>query len=287
MRPEARAVILVLLGGVLLRLVLSGEYTNYVKPFLHLPLLSAGVLLLALGAVGFVRDWHSPGTMAAERRRAAVARIRTHGPGAVMAPDESPLDPSVLETLPEPLRAEIEPAEGGHDDHPEGHLVGWLWCIPIFVLFLVPPPALGSYAAGRQSALVPEPPASTRFTPLKGSDPISLQVHDYAARAAWDTKHSLTGHVVTITGFVTPHNDGGYYVTRMKVSCCAADARPFEVQVVGATGRFSRDTWVRVTGTWVPAAGAPTNGPPPADKAFAAISATSVRKVSTPGQPYE
>jgi uncharacterized repeat protein (TIGR03943 family) len=272
-RREAQAVLLVLLGAVLLRLGISGDYLDYVKAFLRVPLLIAGVFLLGLGAIGFVRDFRGQHAPALSARQERAARVRTHGPGAV--PVEEPHDD------------DHDDEHGGQEGHTGGHGVGWLWCVPIFVLFLTPPPALGSFAAGRQSASVPEPPSSTRYTPLTGRAPITLPVSEYAQRAAWDTSHSLAGRTVALTGFVTPRNDGGWYLTRMKVSCCAADARPYLVEVIGDTGRFSRDNWVTVTGTWQPAKGAPPAGQPAAGSAYAVIRAAAIRQIPQPGRPYE
>lgn len=281
MRREAQAVVLILLGAVLLKLVISGDYLNYVRSVLQPFLIATGVLLIGFGVVGFVRDWRSRAAIELSRQRVAQARIRTHGPGAVPVTADEPTTDAA-----EPATADgVTLAEA--DDHADrqhggvGHGVGWLWVLPIFVLVLVPPPALGSFAAERGAVTVPKPAADTTFAALPGSDPVTLKVNDYARRAVWDSGHTLTGRTIRLTGFVTPHSGGTWYLTRMKVSCCAADARPYQVQVIGSTVRLPRDAWVRVTGTWAPSAATDKR------EAVPVLTALSIDMVNAPEQPYE
>ncbi|EXG79065.1 TIGR03943 family putative permease subunit [Cryptosporangium arvum] len=264
MRREVQAVVFILLGAVLLKLVISGEYLNYVQSLLKFPLVATGVVLIAFGVLGFARDWRGRGALERSRERAADARVRTHGPGA--QPDDE---------------HEPDVDEHAHDHVGDGHGVGWLWILPVFVLVLVPPPALGSFAAERGAATVPKPPKSVEFAALKGSNPVPLEVHDYAQRAVWDNGRTLTGRTIELSGFMTPHSGGSWYLTRMKVNCCAADARPYQVEIVDSPVPAVRDEWVKVTGTWVP-----STAKDPFD-AVALLKATTVNGIPTPAQPYE
>ena len=204
-------------------------------------------------------------TVERARQRSAEARVRTHGPGAV--------------TTDADVDQHDHPDEEAHRH--DGHGVGWLWVVPVFVLVLVPPPALGSFAAERGAATVPKPPKSVEFTALSGANPVPLEVHDYAQRAVWDDGRTLTGRTVELSGFVTPHNDGSWYLTRMKVNCCAADARPYQVEIVDSPVQAVRDEWVKVTGTWMP-----STAKDPFD-AVPLLKATTVNGIPTPAQPYE
>ncbi|MDQ4093017.1 MAG: TIGR03943 family protein [Actinomycetota bacterium] len=56
MRREAQNVLLVLLGGALLKIAWNGSYLHYVKPSLLPFLISTGVVILALGLIAIVRD---------------------------------------------------------------------------------------------------------------------------------------------------------------------------------------------------------------------------------------
>jgi uncharacterized repeat protein (TIGR03943 family) len=55
-RRETQNVLLVLLGGALLKIAWNGSYLYYVKPSLLPFLVSAGVVILALGLIAIVRD---------------------------------------------------------------------------------------------------------------------------------------------------------------------------------------------------------------------------------------
>ncbi|MEV0616354.1 TIGR03943 family protein [Nonomuraea sp. NPDC050404] len=144
--------------------------------------------------------------------------------------------------------------------------VAWLLAVPVFAIVLVAPPALGSYAARRGDA-APPPAADHRAL---GAGVTDLTLGDFIGRAT--AGGSLAGRRVGLTGFVVRAREG-WYVARMRMACCAADAFVLEVAVEGASAP-PEDTWVRVTGTWAP-------GRQPA------IRASEVRPVERPEEPYE
>ncbi|GAA4909828.1 putative repeat protein (TIGR03943 family) [Actinomycetospora succinea] len=248
-------VLLVLLGGVVLRVTVTGEFLDYVRAGLRVPLLAVGVVLVVVGVVAVGRGWGRP----SEEAPVASARMHTHGPAAVS-------------------RAEIAEARRGEGhDHSRTPGVAWLLLAPVLLVLLAPPPALGAFAAARGDGAIPEPPSETRFAPLAGGPAVPLAVHDYAWRAAWDDGRTLAGRDVVLTGFVTPAPDGGWSVTRTVMTCCAADARSYPVQVVGDPRPRVPNTWVQVTGHFVPASA----------EHHAAVVATAVAPVAAPAQPYE
>lgn len=56
MRRETQNILLVLLGGALLKISLTGSYLRYVKPSLQPWLIAAGLVMVALAVVAIVRD---------------------------------------------------------------------------------------------------------------------------------------------------------------------------------------------------------------------------------------
>ena len=56
MSRDTQHVLLVLVGGVLIKIVLDGSFLRYVRPWSATPVLAAGVVLVAVAVVGIVRD---------------------------------------------------------------------------------------------------------------------------------------------------------------------------------------------------------------------------------------
>ncbi|WP_319692761.1 hypothetical protein [Streptomyces sp. ME19-01-6] len=78
---------------------------------------------------------------------------------------------------------------------------------------------------------------------------------------------------------MTPGRRGTWYVSRLVISCCAADAQVRKVRVHGAEA-LPAGAWVTVTGTWHPMGKVGT------DDASPALDATAVRRVPAPKDPY-
>ncbi|MFH8657539.1 TIGR03943 family putative permease subunit [Streptomyces afghaniensis] len=171
-------------------------------------------------------------------------------------------------------------APAGHTHGPAGPRVAWFLTLPALALLLFPPPALGSYSAEREADGRAARGVGT-FPALPAGNPLDLTLGEFGSRAVYDSGRSLTGRTVRLTGFVTRDADGTWYVTRLLVSCCAADAGAAEAEVRGA-GAPPVDTWVTVTGTWHP------EGEPGSDAAWPPVlDATSVRRTPQPDNPYE
>jgi uncharacterized repeat protein (TIGR03943 family) len=236
----AGGTITVLAGTVLLRLTLTGTYTRYVRPGMGPWLAIAGVLVVALGLVTLLRALRSPDT----------ARPGGHGVGH---------------------------GEGGPDGHGGG--VGWLLLAPIAALLLVAPPTLGSFGVDRGAAVVVRS-GERVFDPVDSSSgPVPMSLLEFSQRAFDRGGESLEGASVELTGFVAAddaHGDG-FRLARYQIACCAADAAPVVVRVVGIHGAEpSRDQWVTVTGSLA-------NG----DTEVPALAATSVVEIGAPDDPYE
>ncbi|HXQ56720.1 MAG TPA: TIGR03943 family protein [Actinomycetes bacterium] len=174
---------------------------------------------------------------------------------------------------------------GGHHQH-RGR-VGWLLLVPVLVVMLVQPAALGSYAAASRST-VPGGGHEGGFQPLaapvRGAVPMSMA--EFVTRAVRDPDQSLAGVRVRLTGFVAPSQgrEGGYRLTRFVIFCCAADAEALQTVVRGDPTPRARDQWLEIEGSWQPrppAAEDDASPPPPA------LHADTVRPVAPASPPYE
>lgn len=168
--------------------------------------------------------------------------------------------------------------EGGSHHHVPR--VAWLLTLPVFAILLVAPGPLGAYAAARDPGTVAKPASDSDFPALPAGDPVQMQVFEYAVRAVWDQGRSLTDRRVALTGFVSKRPEGGWYLTRIQLACCAADGIATKVEMRDAQP-LPEDTWVEVVGTYEPSTA--TNP----DDAVAAMHADSVAVVPVPADPYE
>jgi uncharacterized repeat protein (TIGR03943 family) len=241
---DTQSVLLLLVGGAVVRISVDDTFLRYVKDWMRPGLLAAGGVLVLLGLVSLWRE---------------------HLAGRAAPP-----------TDPEPVLD-----EHGHDDD-HGPRIAWLLLLPVLAIFLVAPPALGSYTASRSSAAAAPAEPDSEFAPLPAGDPVTTTLTDYATRAIWDRGRSLAGRRIRLVGFVTPRPAGGFYLTRITITCCAADARPVRIAVRGGERTFPADTWVAVTGTY----GGRDEAAKAADR-VPVVRAESVDVVKAPAEPYE
>jgi uncharacterized repeat protein (TIGR03943 family) len=140
--------------------------------------------------------------------------------------------------------------------HAHGHGsrlgAGWLLILPVLVLLLVAPPALGSYAASRQAPRGGGPAGAFPALPDPVDGAVPLPVSEFVGRALYDRQRSLEGARVRVLGFVVPDGHGGYRLARFNVFCCAADADAYEIAIRGDSGRRQADQWLLVEGRWLP-----------------------------------
>ncbi|MFD5478615.1 TIGR03943 family putative permease subunit [Streptomyces hawaiiensis] len=248
MRRYGPALVLILCGAAVLRISLFSElYLRYVQPGLRHCLIASGALLLLLGPVAAVRVARSS------------ADDDTSGAG-----DQPDCD---------------DGENGGHHDHSHGPRVAWLLTVPALALLLFPPPALGSYSAERAAAEYAAQGIG-KFPALPKGDPVDLTLAEFTSRAMYDSGRTMKGRTIRMTGFVTKDGDT-WYVTRLLISCCAADAQPDKIQIRGIDAPPT-DAWVTVTGTWQPKGklGSEEAWPPVLDS-------ISVKRVKQPENPYE
>lgn len=219
MSRPAQNLLLITLGAAVLWITLAtDEYLNYVKPGFRPLLVAAAVAMAALGAAGLRRDWHdSPG----------ASPDGAHGHGH------------------------------GHD-HGHGPRVAWLLCLPALAIFVIAPPALGSFTAARgtdRPAAPPSPPTEGYRRLVPTGEPIDMTLGEFIGRS-FETQtgmpNGLTDVQVRLTGFVRSRKEGdGWYLTRLKMTCCAGDAVPFQV-IVHGLDKPADGTWVQVVGVYRP-----------------------------------
>lgn len=201
----AQGVILLLLGGSVLRATVGGDqiYLRYVKESLQPFLIGAGALLCLTAVMTIVYE---------------LRRVR---------PD---------------------------DDHDHGHghhepRVGWMLLAPVLGLLLVAPPALGAFAANQSGSAQLQD--ANLYPPLPDGDPAQISVLDYATRAIFDKGESMRGRTVRLTGFMSRGPGGRQVLTRIMLSCCAADGRPLKIGMEGNVPvGVADDQWVEIIGRY-------------------------------------
>jgi uncharacterized repeat protein (TIGR03943 family) len=162
----------------------------------------------------------------------------------------------------------------GHGGSPA---VGWLLLAPIAALLLVAPPTLGSYGVDRGAA-VDIRPSADGLDPIAASEgPVPMTLLEFGQRAFDRNGASFEGATVQLSGFVAGDDGEGFQLVRYQIACCAADAAPVVVRVVGIEGDPPpRDTWVTVTGSHRPG-----------DRDVPELAATSLVEIPEPDDPYE
>jgi uncharacterized repeat protein (TIGR03943 family) len=171
----------------------------------------------------------------------------------------------------------------GHGGHRHGTRVGWLLLVPVLVVLVVQPAALGSYAASSRSTV---PGGDGGFpalaAPVRGAVPMTMA--EFVTRAVRDPGQSLAGVRVRLVGFVAPaEGRDGYRLTRFVIFCCAADAEALQAVVRGDPTPRARDQWLEVEGTWLPRPAAVDDPTPPPP----VLKADLIRPIAPARPPYE
>ncbi|MFF9819733.1 TIGR03943 family putative permease subunit [Streptomyces sp. NPDC014006] len=244
MRRPLQTTLLVLTGAGLLHIALVTDlYLRYVKEGMRPLLIASGVLLVLLGvadAVSYVRQRRDDG-------------------------HTGQVDTGQVDT--------------GHGHHHSGApRAAWLLFLPALSLLFYAPPALGAYTASRQpSEAVAQ---QDEFDPLPPASPLPITLSDFIRRVQQDRTRAIKGRTVRMIGFATAgEQGGGWFLNRIIISCCAADAQSVKVRIHG-TPAPPANTWVAVTGTWHPGGTLGTGSAP------AALDARSVEKVAKPVNAY-
>jgi uncharacterized repeat protein (TIGR03943 family) len=229
---EVQAAVLLVMGIVIARLVLTDAYLGYVKSTLFLPLLASAGVLVALGVLSLVRD-HEDELAPVESGRESEAATEV---------DHTDRDDQV------DLGLDLDLRHGHGHDHATAPRIGMLMLVPILALLLIAPQPLGSYAASRGGAnRVAEPVVALGPLPAPIDGAVQLSLADTVVRAIYEPDGPMSGTPVRLIGFVAGDQDApGYRLSRFSLSCCAADASVRQVLVTGSGQEFPEDTWVEV-----------------------------------------
>lgn len=223
MKRHIQAVLLVLTGlGLLHAALFTDLCLRYVKEGQRPVLIASGALLVLLGLAGAILDRTAPEDDG--HAHSDVPHADGHDHSAV--PD-------------------------AHDhDHSAVPRVAWLLFLPALSLLFFAPPALGAYTASRANNQAVK--KGQHFDPLPATTPLPMTLSDFTARVQQDRGQAVRGRSIRMTGFVTPaEKGGGWYLTRIIFTCCAADSQSVKVRMYG-TPAAPANTWLAVTGTWHP-----------------------------------
>lgn len=163
--------------------------------------------------------------------------------------------------------------------------------VPVLVLLLVAPPALGADSVERATVCSPnnggdgQTYASRRTDPsppLPLGTPAELTMSQFINRALYDSSYSVVDNDVQVIGFIVPSkcDDGGYSLVRLAISCCAADAFTLRVHIEGAPP-LPANTWVNAVVRAVKDTGNEGNNYLPT------ATVISYQQIPVPDNPYE
>lgn len=266
MNRNVQSLLMIAAGGVLVWTATDGSYLRYVRSELMPWIVAAAVALML---IGLILLW-------AENEAKLAARVLREP-----EPDTGPWKRARHATPPKPKQA----AE--HDHGRLGSVVPLLVVLPLLALFLIQPRELGAYTAERSKSAQVEQPVNDdgQFAPLVGNDPVDVSLLELNQRALYGGSKTLTGRTLQVTGFVTQQKGaktGDFYVNRLLIACCAADAIPIRAKVTGAPSAYTTETWVRITGTY---AGNEEPGDPNLDP-LPIIRVDEVKRIPVPKEPY-
>ncbi len=165
--------------------------------------------------------------------------------------------------------------------------VGWLLVVPVGLLVLVSPPALGSYGLAGRATPVAAPVEALGSLPPPRDGAVELTLREYSRRVLFEPA-GLDSARLRLLGFAVPptpaereqHGDG-FYLTRIALNCCAADGQAARV-FVRTDAAPAADTWWSVEGRT-----AAQTAPPRSDgQADVVLEGDRLQEVPAPVNPY-
>ncbi len=95
----------------------------------------------------------------------------------------------------------------------------------------------------------------------------------------------LAAHDVQLTGFVTEadkRGPGTFVLSHFLITCCAADAYPIQLGMIGARSIPAEGHWVEVVARYQPQIREPKDG-----EVSATLRVRSLKRIKAPDNPYE
>ncbi|MEU4249408.1 TIGR03943 family protein [Amycolatopsis sp. NPDC026612] len=219
MKRETQNILLILLGGALVKIAVNGDYLRYVKPAQQPWIITGGAVMVLLGAVAIVRD------LVAARASASLGH-GGHGGHAHSA------RPAWLLLVPVLAVFLVAPPALGADSVIRSEA-------------RVPASAASATAAA--------------FPPLPAGAVVPLTVNEFVSRAGWDAAGTLDGRTVSLTGFVVHTEGSTLLARLVISCCAADAFPVTVRLRGGEADHLASDAWIQVTGQVVPGTATKTN----------------------------
>ncbi|ADK28120.1 TIGR03943 family putative permease subunit [Corynebacterium pseudotuberculosis] len=167
--------------------------------------------------------------------------------------------------------------------HSPMHTTSWLLLIPVILVALCAPTALGAaslrYTAESTSATVRRNSLDDlAMEPLRGYGTNEITLEELTARFLRSDNTSMLAKTVSVAGFASRSIDGTWRLSRYKIFCCAADAMAYTASLAGAT-ELVEDEWYEITAEVI----APPEGFNPQ---FPVLKVDRATQIPQPEQPY-
>jgi uncharacterized repeat protein (TIGR03943 family) len=286
-------------GSVLMSLTVSGGFQSYVRIGLRVPLLLAGLCLLAIGGRAVVvrpptavaDDGHGHGNatmrvgMSLLAFVAAVYLIAPAPLGSYAAGrgNENRIPMTAPRTELTALTAAATESTGpAAVTSTVIEITTTVVTTPAVVDEPVPlpPPTTEPVEPAQQPA---EVTAVVAEAVVPEGDVVEMSLYDFLTYTLF-APDDIRGVPLRLIGFAAeePEVAGTYRLTRFMITCCAADAYPLQVIVEGSVELPPNDQWLEVEGVWV--------GEMVELDEFTQIPilhATTEQPIEAPSQPYE
>ena len=279
------------LAAVTLALAITGRLGLYINPESSWFAVSMAVLALVGAVVSFALPLgaeadhghdhgHAPAHASSPRSGSGSDSPRPLGPRSTTGPRSATI-----------ARSASGDDHDHHDDH-HGHAnhrertgilpataatVGGILAAGIVATIVVVPPAALSaeLAMSRDTGAPPLFQGADDIALAATGDTSSFGVGEWASVFATTTNpEAFDGDPVTLTGFVTPADDGGFLLARLVITHCVIDAQSASIPV-SARDAPATGEWVTITGTVRDVDGRLQVRP------------TSVEAIDQPKDPYE
>jgi uncharacterized repeat protein (TIGR03943 family) len=164
--------------------------------------------------------------------------------------------------------------------------IGWLLVTPVVAIILFGPQPMGDFALRRTPHLPEYAFDIAAYASSSGQRIPALKMSDFLEGAVQSgNREYLASHDVMLRGFVSlpgVAGPGSFVLTRYLITCCAADAQPLSVTIVGASSVPDKNQWLDVTARYEPTIRRVANG-----DYGPVLRAQRLQPISTPSGPYE